>query len=162
MGGSYGGYSALVGLTLTPDSFAAVVSSVGISNLISHYNNYPPYWSLFKPAFRARVGDPDKDEEMLKSRSPLFHVDKAKAPLLIAHGANDARVVAVESEQMVVAMRQANKTVEYVIFPDEGHRQWRPENKFYYYARVEEFLARHLGGRYEAATEVPGHSGLVR
>src|SRR5438552_8044062 len=67
MGGSYGGYAALVGLTLTPEVFAVGVSSVGISNLISHYNNYPPYWSLSKPRFRARVGDPQKDEELLKA-----------------------------------------------------------------------------------------------
>ena len=94
MGGSYGGYSTLVGLTLTPDIFAAGVSSVGISNLISHHDGYPPYWS--KARFRARVGDPQKEADMLKSRSPLFHVDKIRAPLLLAHGANDVRV---ESER---------------------------------------------------------------
>jgi len=153
MGSSYGGYATLVGLTLTPDVFAAGVSSVGISNLISHYNNYPPYWSLYKPRFRARVGDPQKDEELLKARSPLFHVENIKAPLLIAHGVNDARVVASESEQMVQAMREANKPVEYVIYEDEGHRQWRPETKFHFYAKVEEFLAKHLGGRFEPANE---------
>jgi dipeptidyl aminopeptidase/acylaminoacyl peptidase len=162
MGASYGGYSTLVGLTLTPDIFAAGISSVGISNLISHYNNYPPYWSLFKPRFRARVGDPQKEEDFLKSRSPLFHVDKIKAPLLIAHGINDARVVASESEQMVTAMRNANKAVEYVIYEDEGHRQWRPENKFHFYAKAEEFLAQHLGGRFEPGSEITGHAGLAR
>ncbi len=162
MGGSYGGYAALVGLTLTPDVFAAAVSSVGISDLIFHYNNYPPYWSLGKPIFRVRVGDPDKEADLLKSRSPLFHVDKAKAPVLIAHGTNDARVVAAQSEQMVTALRQANKPVEYYVFPDEGHRQWRPENKFHYYSRVEEFLAKHLGGRFEPAGEISGHSAIAK
>ena len=152
MGGSYGGYSTLVGLTLTPEVFAAGVSSVGISNLISHYNNYPPYWSLGKPIFKMRVGDPEKEQELLKSRSPLFHVDKIKAPLLIAHGVNDARVVASESEQMVAAMRQANKPVEYVTYENEGHRQWLPETKFHFYAKAEEFLAKHLGGRFEPTT----------
>jgi dipeptidyl aminopeptidase/acylaminoacyl peptidase len=162
MGGSYGGYAALVGLTLTPDIFAAGVSAVGISNLISHYNNYPSYWSLFKPRFRARVGDPQKEEELLKSRSPLFHVDKIKAPLLIAHGVNDARVVASESEQMVAAMRQADKPVEYVVYENEGHRQWRPETKFDYFAKVEEFLARHLGGRFEPASAPAGTAAMVK
>jgi dipeptidyl aminopeptidase/acylaminoacyl peptidase len=162
MGGSYGGYATLVGLTLTPDIFVAGVSSVGISNLISHYNNYPPYWSLYKARFRARVGDPQKEEELLKARSPLFHVDQIKAPLLIAHGMNDARVVASESEQMVAAMRQANKPVEYVIYEDEGHRQWRPETKFHFFAKAEEFLAKHLGGRFEPANDPLGAAAIVK
>jgi dipeptidyl aminopeptidase/acylaminoacyl peptidase len=151
MGASYGGYSTLVGLTMTPEIFAAGVSSVGISDLIFHYNNYPVYWSLAKPRFRVRVGDPVKEEDFLKSRSPLYHLDKIKAPLLIAHGVNDARVVASQSEQVVAAMRNANKPVEYVVYQDEGHRQWRPETKFHFYAKVEEFLAQYLGGRFEPA-----------
>lgn len=141
MGGSYGGFAALAGLTLTPDVFVAGVSSVGISNLLTHYESYPPYW--FKARFRARVGDPEKDAEMLRSRSPLSHVDRIKAPLLIAHGANDVRVNAHESEQMVAAMRAAGKPVEYYLYQDEGHRQWRPENKFSFYAKAEQFLAKY-------------------
>jgi dipeptidyl aminopeptidase/acylaminoacyl peptidase len=160
MGGSYGGYSALAGLTLTPDVFVAGVSSVGISNLISHHDNYPPYWS--KARFRVRVGDPKKDEDLLKSRSPLFHVDRIKAPLLIVHGANDVRVKSSESEQMVAAMREANKPVEYILYEDEGHRQWRPENKSHFYAKAEEFLAKYLGGRFEPFTETPGHTGVKK
>jgi dipeptidyl aminopeptidase/acylaminoacyl peptidase len=160
MGGSYGGYSTLAGLTLTPDVFVAGVSSVGISNLISHHDNYPPYWS--KARFRMRVGDPKKEEDVLKSRSPLFHVDRIKAPLLIVHGINDVRVKASESDQMVAAMREANKPVEYVIYEDEGHRQWRPENKFHFYGKVEEFLAKHLGGRFEPASNPPGHTGVFK
>ena len=124
--------------------------------------NYPPYWSLAKPVFRARVGDPEKEADMLKSRSPLFYADKAKAPALIAHGTNDARVVAAQSEQMVAALRQADKSVQYFVFLDEGHRQWRPENKFRYYAVVEEFLAKHLGGRFEPGVEITGASGVAK
>ena len=160
MGGSYGGFSTLAGLTLTPDVFVAGVSSVGISNLISHHDNYPPYWS--KARFRTRVGDPKKDEDMLKSRSPLFNVDKIRAPLLIVHGANDVRVKASESEQMVAAMRAAGKPVEYFLYPDEGHRQWRPENKFHFYAKAEEFLAKYLGGRFEPASEIGGHAAIAK
>ncbi len=160
MGASYGGYSTMAGLTLTPDIFVAGVSSVGISNLISHHDRYPPYWS--KARFRARVGDPQKEADMLKSRSPLFHVDKIRAPLLLAHGANDVRVKAGESEQMAAAMRQINKPVEYTLYPDEGHRQWRPENKFHFYASAEEFLAKHLGGRAEPAGDIGGHSAIPR
>jgi dipeptidyl aminopeptidase/acylaminoacyl peptidase len=162
MGASYGGYATLAGLTLTPDIFAAGVSRVGISDLIFHYNNYPAYWSLYKVMFRVRVGDPQKEEELLKSRSPLFHVDAIKAPLLIAHGSNDARVVAAQSEQIVAAMRKADKSVEYLIYEDEGHREWKPESKFHFYAKTEEFLARYLGGRFEPSGNLTGHAGVER
>jgi dipeptidyl aminopeptidase/acylaminoacyl peptidase len=162
MGSSYGGYSTLAGLTLTPDVFAAGVSRVGISDLIFHYNNYPSYWSLYKVMFRVRVGDPQKEEELLKSRSPLFYVDQIKAPLLIAHGSNDARVVAAQSEQMVAAMRKADKAVEYLIYEDEGHREWKPESKFHFYAKAEEFLARYLGGRFEPSGNLTGHVAVER
>jgi len=160
MGASFGGYSTLAGLTLTPDVFAAGVSSVGISNLITHYETYPPYW--VKARFRTRVGDPQKDAEMLKARSPLSHVDRIRAPLLIVHGLNDVRVKASESEQMVAAMRAENKPVEYFLYQDEGHRQWRPENKFHFYAKAEEFLARHLGGRFDPADDIPGHAAVSK
>jgi dipeptidyl aminopeptidase/acylaminoacyl peptidase len=160
MGASYGGFSTLAGLTLTPDVFAAGVSSVGISNLISHHDNYPPYWN--KARFRTRVGDPEKERDLLNSRSPLYHVEQIRAPLLIVHGVNDVRVKASESEQMVEAMRAANKPVEYFLYSDEGHRQWRPENKFHFYAKAEEFLAKHLGGRFEPTSEIPGHAGIAK
>lgn len=159
-GGSYGGYSALAGLTLTPDRFVAAVSSVGISHLIAHHDNYPPYWP--KRRFQTRVGDPVKEEAMLNARSPLSHVERIKAPLLIVHGAHDVRVTASQSEQMVAAMRAAGKAVEYVLYQDEGHRQWRPENKFHFYAKAEEFLARHLGGSFETMNEVSGHSAMAK
>lgn len=160
MGASYGGFSTLAGLTLTPDVFVAGVSSVGISNLISHHDNYPPYWN--KARFRTRVGDPEKERDLLNSRSPLHHVERIKAPLLIVHGANDVRVKASESEQMVAAMRAADKPVEYFLYPDEGHRQWRPENRFHFYAKAEEFLAKHLGGRFEPLGEIPGHAAVAK
>ncbi|HEY7220779.1 MAG TPA: prolyl oligopeptidase family serine peptidase [Candidatus Binatia bacterium] len=160
MGASYGGFSALAGLTLTPEVFVAGVSSVGISNLLTHYDTYPSYW--FKARFRVRVGDPEKDADMLKARSPLSHVDRIQAPLLIAHGANDARVNVHESEQIVAAMRAAGKPVEYFLYQDEGHRQWRPINKIHLYGKVEEFLARHLGGRFEPATEMSGNAGIAK
>ena len=154
MGASYGGYAALVGMTLTPDTFAAGVSRVGISNLITSEKSVPLYWSAYRAQRLRRVGDPDKEEEMLRSRSPLYFVDQIKAPILIAHGANDVRVVAAESEQMVQAMRGANKPVEYFVYDDEGHSLFLPANKFHFYAKAEEFLAKHLGGRFETAAEL--------
>jgi dipeptidyl aminopeptidase/acylaminoacyl peptidase len=160
MGGSYGGFAALAGLTLTPEVFVAGISNVGISNLLTHYETYAPYW--FKALFRVRVGDPEKDADILKARSPLSNVERIKAPLLIAHGANDVRVNVHESEQMVSAMRAAGKPVEYLLYQDEGHRQWRPMNKIHFYAKVEEFLARYLGGRFEPVPDIPGEAGIAK
>jgi len=148
MGASYGGYATLAALTFSPDVFVAGVSRVGISSLISHRETMPAYWRISEALFNRRVGDPKKDEELMRSRSPLFFVDNIKAPLLIAHSRNDVRVVKSESEQMVEAMRKANKPVEYLIYDDEGHRMLRVENKLDFYAKAEEFLARHLGGRF--------------
>src|SRR5262249_1185847 len=101
MGGSYGGYATLVGLTFTPDVFAAGVDIVGPSNIVSLLKTIPAYWAPLKAMFAKRVGDPNKDEKFLKSRSPLFFVSKIKAPLLIGQGANDPRVKQAESDQIV-------------------------------------------------------------
>jgi dipeptidyl aminopeptidase/acylaminoacyl peptidase len=146
MGGSYGGYAALVGATFTPDDFACAVSIVGPSNLVTLLNSIPPYWEPLKKTFAVRVGE---GEEFLKSRSPLFKADKIKIPLLIGQGAKDPRVKKAESDQIVEAMKKAGKPVEYIVFDDEGHGFARPENRMKFYAAAEKFLAKHLGGRSE-------------
>ncbi len=148
-GGSYGGYAALVGATFTPDLFCCAVDIVGPSNLISFINTIPPYWSTFLAIFHKRVGNPETEEEFLKSRSPLFHVDNIKIPILIAQGANDPRVKQSESEQIVEVMKEKGIDHEYMLFPDEGHGFAKPENRIKFYAAAEKFLAKHLGGRYE-------------
>jgi dipeptidyl aminopeptidase/acylaminoacyl peptidase len=152
-GGSYGGYAALVGATFTPDLFACAVDIVGPSNLITLIKTIPPYWSTFLANFHNRVGNPDTEEEFLKSRSPLFKVDQIKIPMLIAQGANDPRVKQAESEQIVNAMKSRGIDYEYLLFPDEGHGFAKPENRLKFYAAAEKFLARYLGGRYEGANE---------
>jgi dipeptidyl aminopeptidase/acylaminoacyl peptidase len=161
MGGSYGGYATLVGLTFTPDVFACGVDIVGPSNITTLLKTIPPYWAPAMAMFSKRVGDLSKDEAFLKSRSPLFFVERIKAPLLIGQGANDPRVKQTESDQIVAALRKAKKPVEYVVYTDEGHGFARPENRLHFYARTEDFLARHLGGRAETSTEIKGHSGVV-
>jgi dipeptidyl aminopeptidase/acylaminoacyl peptidase len=150
-GGSYGGYAVLSGLTTTPDLYACGVDIVGPSNLITLIKSIPPYWEPIKALFYKRVGDPEQDEPFLKSRSPLFHVDRIQAPLLIAQGANDPRVKREESLQMRDALEVAGKVVKYIEFPDEGHGFARPENRLKFYAIAEQFLAEHVGGRYEPA-----------
>ena len=148
-GGSYGGFAALVGAAFTPDLFKCAVDIVGPSNLVTFIRTIPPYWSVYLAEFRKRVGDPDTEEEFLKSRSPLFKVDQIKIPLLIAQGANDPRVKQAESEQIVEAMKKKGIDYEYLLFPDEGHGFAKPENRLKFYAAAEKFLAKHLGGRCE-------------
>ncbi|HEY1859352.1 MAG TPA: S9 family peptidase, partial [Gemmataceae bacterium] len=162
MGGSYGGYATLVGLTFTPDVFCCGVDIVGPSNIVSLMKTIPPYWKPALAMFGKRVGDPEKDEEFLKAHSPLFKVDQIKAPLLIGQGQNDPRVKQAESDQIVEALRKAKKPVDYVIYTDEGHGFARPENRQHFNATTEEFLARYLGGRYEPMGEIKGHSGVVK
>lgn len=149
-GGSYGGYAALVGATFTPDLFCCAVDIVGPSSLITLIKTIPPYWSTFLATLLKRVGNPETEEEFLKSRSPLFKVDQIKIPMLIAQGANDPRVKQAESEQIVEAMKSKGISYEYMLFPDEGHGFAKPENRIKFYIAAEKFLAQHLGGRYES------------
>jgi dipeptidyl aminopeptidase/acylaminoacyl peptidase len=148
-GGSYGGYAALAGATFTPELFRCAVDIVGPSNLITLINSIPPYWSTFLSTFHERVGNPETEEEFLKSRSPLFSVERIKIPMLIAQGANDPRVKQAESEQIVAAMQEKGIDHEYLLFEDEGHGFARPENRLKFYAAAEKFLAEYLGGRAE-------------
>jgi dipeptidyl aminopeptidase/acylaminoacyl peptidase len=148
-GGSFGGYAALVGATFTPDVFCCAVDLVGPSNLISFIQTIPPYWKPMLDLMYKRVGNPDTEEEFLRSRSPLFKVDNIKVPMLIAQGANDPRVNQAESEQIVEAMREKGIDYEYLLFEDEGHGLAKPENRLEFYAAVEKFLATHMGGRQE-------------
>lgn len=151
VGGSYGGYASLVGLTFTPETFACGVDIVGPSNLISLMENPPPYWMPIMPLMQQRVGDFTTTEgrDFLKSRSPLFHVDKICRPLLIGQGAQDPRVKQAESDQVVAAMQQKGIPVTYLLYPEEGHGFDRPANKISFFAVTEAFLSEHLGGKYE-------------
>jgi dipeptidyl aminopeptidase/acylaminoacyl peptidase len=151
MGGSYGGYAVLAGLTFTPDLFACGVDIVGPSNLITLMNSIPAYWESIRKMFYARMGDPDteKGKALLEKQSPLFSASKIKAPLFVVQGANDPRVKKAESDQIVIAMRDLKIPVEYMCAPDEGHGFRNPENNMAMFAYAEKFLAKHLGGRYQ-------------
>jgi dipeptidyl aminopeptidase/acylaminoacyl peptidase len=165
MGGSYGGYSALAGVTFTPDTFKCSVDIVGPSNLFTLLASIPPYWAPMIADFHKRVGDPKTDEALLKAASPLFSAEKIKVPLLIGQGANDPRVKQAESEQIVAAIEKNGGGVTYVLYPDEGHGFARPENRIDFNARAESFLARCLGGRVEPLPEggkVPGSTAVVK
>ncbi|MDE2512203.1 MAG: S9 family peptidase, partial [Elusimicrobia bacterium] len=153
-GGSYGGYAALAGAAFTPDVYRCAVDVVGPSNLVTLIQSIPPYWEPMKRIFDLRVGDVVKEQDFLKSRSPLFHADKIEIPLLIAQGANDPRVKQAEAEQIVDALKAKGKPVEYMLFPDEGHGFAKPENRLRFYAAAEAFLAKHLA-RLTARTPRP-------
>ena len=155
MGGSYGGYATLVGMTFTPDVFACGVSIVGPSNITTLLNTIPPYWAPMVRMFKDRVGDHTTEDgrKFLESRSPLTRVASIKRPLLIGQGANDPRVKQAESDQIVNAMKEKNIPVTYVLFPDEGHGFARPTNNTAFMAVAENFLAQHLGGRAEPIHE---------
>jgi len=171
MGGSYGGYATLVGLTFTPDVFACGVDIVGPSNLRTLLETIPPYWKPMLDLWAQRVGDPRTDDgrAFLDSRSPLTFVERIEKPLLIGQGANDPRVKQSESDQIVKAMQERSIPVTYVLFPDEGHGFARPENRTSFNAVTELFLATYLGGRAQpiegdftgSSIQVPEGASLV-
>lgn len=151
MGGSYGGYATLVGLTFTPEVFACGVDIVGPSNLTSLIETIPPYWQPQIELFATRMGDHRTEEgrRLLFERSPINRVENIGRPLLIGQGANDPRVSQNESDQIVGAMQEKGIPVTYVLYPDEGHGFARPENRMSFFAVAEAFLSEHLGGRFE-------------
>ncbi|MCI0336039.1 MAG: prolyl oligopeptidase family serine peptidase [Acidobacteria bacterium] len=151
MGGSYGGYATLAGVAFTPDLYSAAVAIVAPSNLITLLESIPPYWEAGRKMFHERMGDPTKPagKAQLERQSPLNSAGKIKTPLLVVQGANDPRVKKAESDQIVVALRERNFPVEYLVAPDEGHGFARPVNNMAMIALSEKFMAKHLGGRFQ-------------
>jgi len=149
-GGSYGGYAALVGVTFTPEVFAAAIDYVGISDLANFMRTLP---KIARPHlannWHAYVGDPDDPKQLadMAARSPINKVDQIRTPLMVIQGANDVRVVQAESDNLVDALRARGGEVEYRIQSDEGHGAINPENVIEMYEDIARFLARHLGGR---------------
>ena len=164
MGGSFGGYSVLAGLTFTPELFACGVDLVGVANLITWMESIPPYWKPLLNLFTSRVGDHQSEEgrSLLMKHSPVNYVGRICRPLLVGQGANDPRVKQAESDQIVHAMQAKGTPVTYVLYPDEGHGFTRPENRLSFYALAEGFLARCLGGRSEPiGSDFEGSSAQV-
>lgn len=149
MGASYGGYAVLAAAVFTPEVFKCGIDLFGPSDLVTFLNSIPPYWSAEKANIFRSLGDPATEAAFLRERSPLLYVDKVRMPLLIAQGANDARVPKSESDRMVEALRKQGVPCEYLVFPDEGHGFVKPENRLKFFKAAEAFLAAHLGGRYE-------------
>ena len=143
-GGSYGGYATLAGLTFTPDLYACGVDYVGVSNLFTFMKSIPEYWKPQLEMMYEMVGNPEKDEELMRAASPVFHVDKIKAPLFIVQGKMDPRVNINESDQMVKALEKRGIKAPYMVKENEGHGFSNQENKFDFYEAMEKFLAENL------------------
>ena len=143
-GASYGGYATLAGLAFTPDVYACGVDYVGVSNIFTLLETLPPYWELGRQMMYEMIGDPDTEKELLKAASPLFHIDKIKAPLFVAQGANDPRVKQAESDQIVEALEAKGIDVPYMLKEDEGHGFYNEQNQFDFYREMIKFLDKHL------------------
>lgn len=163
MGGSYGGYATLAGVTFTPDLYCAGVDFFGPSNLITFRETVPPYWKPMGAIMDIRVGDMDEDSLMLEERSPLNYVENITVPMLIVQGANDPRVVQVESDQMVEALRDNGNEVYYIVYENEGHGFAIEANRLEFAGRIEEFLYNHVPGvECQMFEEIPNSTAHVR
>jgi dipeptidyl aminopeptidase/acylaminoacyl peptidase len=151
MGGSYGGYATLAGLTFTPDFFACGIDIVGPSNILTLIKSVPPYWEPILNDFKKRVGnwETEADLKALAEASPLTYADRIKKPLFIAQGVHDPRVKQAESDQIVKALNDKNIPVIYALYDDEGHGFARAESRLSFYALAEQFLAKILKGQAE-------------
>jgi len=147
MGGSYGGYMTMAALTYQPEEFAVGVNLFGVTNWLRTLKSIPPYWEAFRTALYDELGDPfTEDSVRLYEISPLFHAQNVTKPLMVLQGANDPRVLQVESDEIVAAVKQNGVPVEYVIFDDEGHGFLKKENQIKGYGQILEFLDKYLKG----------------
>ncbi|MBT8296604.1 MAG: alpha/beta fold hydrolase, partial [Gramella sp.] len=145
IGGSYGGYMTMAAMTFTPDEFEVGVNIFGVTNWIRTLRSIPPFWEDYKKALYEELGDPNtQDSIRLKKISPLFHAEKVKNPVMVLQGANDPRVLQIESDEIVEAVRANNIPVEYMVFEDEGHGFIKKENEIKGYKQILLFLDKYL------------------
>ena len=135
----------MAALTYTPEEFDVGVNLFGVTNWMRTLKSIPPYWESFREALYKELGDPfSADSVRLKRISPLFHTDKVTKPLIVLQGAQDPRVLQVESDEIVDGVRKNGVPVEYVLFEDEGHGFIKKENQIEAYSKIIEFLDVHL------------------
>ncbi len=146
MGGSYGGYMVMAALAFAPEEFSVGVNYFGVTNWLRTLNSIPPWWESFREALYVEMGDPKADSVMLYNKSPLFHTENITKPFIVLQGANDPRVLQVESDEIVANARENGVPVEYVIFDDEGHGFVKKENNITASKSVLKFLDKYLKG----------------
>ena len=145
IGGSYGGYMTMAAMTFTPDEFKAGVNIFGVTNWIRTLKSIPSYWEASRKALYDELGDPySADSIRLKKISPLFHASNVKNPVMVLQGANDPRVLQIESDEIVAELKKNKVPVEYVIFDDEGHGFRKKENQLEGYRKIKNFLDYYL------------------
>jgi dipeptidyl aminopeptidase/acylaminoacyl peptidase len=144
IGGSYGGYMTLAALAFRPEAFKVGVDIFGVANWLRTLESIPPYWESFRKALYQEIGDPVKDKDMLIAISPLFHTGEIRKPLFVVQGANDPRVIKVESDEIVEGVKKNGVPVEYVVFPDEGHGFTKKKNQIEANRKILEFLDKYL------------------
>jgi len=149
-GASFGGYMALAALTFHPEEFAAGVNICGVSNLVSFAQTLPKYWDAKR--FYEKLGDPEKDQELLRSISPYFSAERIKRPLMILQGATDPRCPREQSDEMVAAVRRHGGEIEYLVYEDEAHGFRKRKNAINAYEAILKFLDSHLKSKSTAAT----------
>jgi dipeptidyl aminopeptidase/acylaminoacyl peptidase len=146
IGGSYGGYMVLAALAYKPEEFAVGVDIFGVSNWLRTLQSIPKWWESARQALYQEIGNPEKDEAVLREISPVFHADKIRRPLLVLQGANDPRVLKSESDDIVAAAKKNGVPVEYIVFPDEGHGFTKKKNQIEGYGAILRFLDQYLKG----------------
>ncbi len=155
IGGSYGGYMVMAALTFEPEAFDVGVNIFGVTNWIRTLRSIPPHWESFKNALYAEMGDPYTEDSVRHyAISPLFHASNVTKPLMVLQGSNDIRVLQIESDEIVEAVRANGVPVEYVIFDDEGHGFRKKENEINGYGQIKDFLDKHLKGGGELAASL--------
>jgi dipeptidyl aminopeptidase/acylaminoacyl peptidase len=142
MGGSYGGYMVMAGLTEFPERFAAGANLFGVVNFETFFRHTEPWMAAIS---RSEYGDPVTQAELLRRLSPIHRIDRVQAPLLVLHGQNDTNVPVVEAEQIVSSLKQRGVPVEYVLFPDEGHGWRKTANRVRSTVTIARFFAERLG-----------------
>ncbi|MEQ8684058.1 MAG: prolyl oligopeptidase family serine peptidase [Imperialibacter sp.] len=154
IGGSYGGYMVMAALTFAPEEFNVGVNLFGVTNWLRTLKSIPPYWESFRKSLYDEMGDPNTaDSVRLYEISPLFHTEKVTKPLMVLQGANDVRVLPVESDEIVAGVKANGVPVEYVVFDDEGHGFRKKENEIEGYGQVLVFLDKYLKGEGKPVAE---------
>lgn len=157
IGGSYGGYMVMAALAFEPEAFDVGVNIFGVTNWLRTLKSIPPYWESFRKALYDELGDPTTaDSVRLYEISPLFHTQNVTKPLMVLQGANDVRVLQVESDEIVEGVRANGVPVEYVVFEDEGHGFRKNENAIEGYGQIKAFLDKYLKGEEETETTAAG------
>jgi len=144
IGGSYGGYMVLAAMAFQPEAFEVGVDIFGVANWLRTLESIPPWWEAFRKALYEELGDPNKDRDYLMRISPLFHADKIRKPLIVLQGANDPRVLKVESDEIVAAVKKNGVPVEYIVFDDEGHGFRKKVNRIKGWKAILKFLDTYL------------------